>query len=54
VRVADVENRAVMKGFTARQIQETLDDYADLSVWQVRVTPALPRAPPCGLGVTSV
>ena len=54
VRVSDVENRAVMKGFTARQIQETLDAYADLSVWQVRKTPALPRAPPCGLGVTCV
>jgi len=35
LRVSELETRAVMKGFTAKQLRDCIKAYADLNVWQL-------------------
>eukprot|EP00290_Baffinella_frigidus_P006125 CAMPEP_0180133258 /NCGR_PEP_ID=MMETSP0986-20121125/9440_1 /TAXON_ID=697907 /ORGANISM="non described non described, Strain CCMP2293" /LENGTH=721 /DNA_ID=CAMNT_0022073355 /DNA_START=88 /DNA_END=2253 /DNA_ORIENTATION=- len=35
LRVSELETRAVMKGFTAKQLRDCIQTYADLNIWQL-------------------
>lgn len=43
VRVSDVEQRAVMKGFKKAQLMQCLENYKALSVWQLEADNTLIR-----------